>query len=123
AGVVSPERRDELLAGADLLCAPSIVLPGGRSEGTPLAVLEAVAAAVPVVASDAGGLASLPATWARRFPTGDARALAAALTETLADPGAQATASAAVASTAVLDWGAVGRRLHAHWLTPRTSAA
>ena len=114
-GAVDPERRDALLAGADLLVAPSIVLPGGRTEGTPTAVLEAVAAAVPVVASDAGGLAALPAPWARRVPAGDAAALAAAISDVLGDRAAQAAATAAAASAAVLDWGVVGRRLHTHW--------
>jgi glycosyltransferase involved in cell wall biosynthesis len=114
-GAVAPERRDELLAGADLLVAPSIVLPGGRTEGTPTAVLEAVAAAVPVIATDAGGLADLPAPWARRVPPGDAAALAAAISETLGAGDAQLRATAAARSAAVLDWGVVGRRLHLHW--------
>lgn len=114
-GAIAPERRDELLAGADLLLAPSIVLPAGRTEGTPTAVLEAVAAAVPVVISDAGGLSSLPEEWARRVPAGDAAALAGAVSETLADPAAQTRATAAARSAAVLDWGVVGRRLHLHW--------
>jgi phosphatidylinositol alpha 1,6-mannosyltransferase len=91
------------------------VLPAGRTEGTPTAVLEAVAAAVPVVASDAGGLAALPDAWLRRVPAGDSAALAAALAEILADPSAQARATAAARSAAVLDWGVVGRRLHSHW--------
>ncbi len=114
-GAVTPDRRDELLREADLLCAPSIVLPGGRTEGTPTIVLEAVASAVPVVCSDAGGLASLPAPWVRRAPAGDARALGAALAEALAgDP--QPAANLAAESAKVLDWGVVGRRLHAHWM-------
>jgi glycosyltransferase involved in cell wall biosynthesis len=110
-GAVTPERRDELLRDADVLCAPSIVLPGGRTEGTPTIVLEAVASAVPVVCSDAGGLAALPAPWARRARAGDARALAAAL----ADPPSHAQASEAAQSAKVLDWGVVGRRLAGHW--------
>ncbi len=115
-GAVTPERRDALLAEADLLCAPSIVLPGGRTEGTPTIVLEAVAAAVPVVCSDAGGLAALPEPWVRRAAAGSAAALADAIDAALADAGAQRRASAASSSARVLDWGVVGRRLQGHWL-------
>lgn len=115
-GEVPPARRDALLGELDLLIAPSIVLPDGRTEGTPTAVLEAVAAAVPVISSDAGGLGSLPGPWARRVRAGDPRALAAAITEALADPELQRRATEASASARVLDWGVVGRRLQDHWL-------
>jgi len=115
-GEVPADRRDAVLGGLDLLVAPSIVLDDGRTEGTPTAVLEAVAAAVPVIASTAGGLASLPGPWARRVPAGDPRALAAAITAALADPDLQLLANATAASARVLDWNVVGRRLHDHWL-------
>jgi glycosyltransferase involved in cell wall biosynthesis len=114
-GHLPPERRDALLAELDLLVAPSIVLPGGRTEGTPTAVLEAVAAAVPVLTSDAGGLASLPAPWTTRVPAGDRAALAHAITSTLADSDAPSRAQHAARSIGVLDWRVVGRRLHDHW--------
>lgn len=114
-GHLPPARRDALLADIDVLVAPSVVQPGGRTEGTPTAVLEAVAAAVPVVASDAGGLASLPASWARRFAAGDPRALAAIVVELLADRGIQARASEAARSARVLGWDVVGKRLFDHW--------
>ena len=59
-GEVDPARRDELLSTASLVLIPSRVLPNGRSEGTPLVALEALAAGVPVIASRTGGLADLP---------------------------------------------------------------
>lgn len=49
----------DLLAAADALLLPSRVLPSGRAEGAPLAVLEAMAAALPVIASNTGGIAEL----------------------------------------------------------------
>jgi glycosyltransferase involved in cell wall biosynthesis len=114
-GHLPAERRDAMLAELDLLVAPSVVLPGGRTEGTPTAVLEAVAAAVPVLTSDAGGLASLPAPWTTRVPAGDRAALAHAITTLLADSARQARATEAARSIGVLDWRVVGRRLHDHW--------
>ncbi len=115
-GAVPPDRRDRLLADADLFVAPSIVLPGGRTEGTPTAVLEAIASGVPAITSDAGGLADLPSPWSRRVPAGDARALADAIAAALAAGDTQPRADAAARSATVLDWPVVARRLHDHWL-------
>ncbi|MBM4118218.1 glycosyltransferase family 4 protein [bacterium] len=72
----------DLFAALDLFCMPS------REEGLGSVVLEAFAAGLPVLASDAGGLAELvqPGVSGRRVPRGDARALAAALLEALREP-------------------------------------
>ena len=56
-GRVGAEERAALLAGCDFVVIPSIVLPGGRAEGTPVVCLESLAAGLPVIASRSGGLA------------------------------------------------------------------
>lgn len=78
-GEVDPDERSALLERADLLTVPSLTLPGGRSEGTPLAVIEAMAAGLPVVASDVGGMGWALADAGMLVPPGDAEALGRAL--------------------------------------------
>ncbi len=80
---------DRLLAAADV-----VVLPSDR-EGMPMAVLEAMAAGVPVVASAVGGLRTLDPAAARLVEPGSAEALAAGIGELLADPGARRRRAAA----------------------------
>jgi glycosyltransferase involved in cell wall biosynthesis len=58
-GTLSGDARLDALAGADLFVAPSRTMPGGRTEGTPTAVLEALAAGLPVIASRSGGAAEV----------------------------------------------------------------
>jgi len=72
----------ELLAALDLFCLPS------HSEGCSNAILEAMAAALPVVATMAGGNheAVVPGETGRLVPAGDATLLAAVLDELLANP-------------------------------------
>jgi len=55
-GQLSPSERDALLAEADLFLFPSRTLEG-RTEGTPVSLLEALLAGVPVVAWNSGGVA------------------------------------------------------------------
>ena len=76
-GVLDPPARDALLAVADVFVQPSRVIDG-RTEGTPVAVLEALACGVPVVATRTGGLSEV-ASGARLVPPDDARALGAAI--------------------------------------------
>jgi glycosyltransferase involved in cell wall biosynthesis len=83
-GQVTAERRDDLLRTAGVVVVPSRVTPGGRTEGTPMIALEALAAGVPVVASAVGGLCDLPGV--RLVPPDDPRALARAIDQVLSDP-------------------------------------
>ncbi len=87
AGVVP---RDEVLTwlrAADVYAQPSRTLANGRAEGMPLATLEALATGMPVVVSDSGGLAELPARGVRVrvVPAGDVGSLATALRAGLAE--------------------------------------
>ncbi len=105
-GAVDPAERDRLLATAACVVVPSRVLANGRTEGTPMIALEALAAGVPVVASAVGGLRSLPGV--QLVPPDDPHALAAAIRQTLASPPPPAQLRAAIAD---LDWPIVARRL------------
>lgn len=69
-----------------LLAAADAYVLASDSEGMPMAVLEAMAAGVPVVASAVGGLAGTCAGAACLVPPGDAAALAAGLTSVLSSP-------------------------------------
>jgi glycosyltransferase involved in cell wall biosynthesis len=91
-GVVPRPQVASWLRSADLYVQPSRVLrvgAGVRTEGTPVATLEALAVGLPVVASDSGGLAELAAQGAavQLFPAGDVAALAALIRgHDVADP-------------------------------------
>jgi len=79
-------RRDDvrdLLAGADVL------LLGSEAEACPWAILEAMAAGVPVIATAAGAAAELidPGVTGWIVPCGDAAAMTDRLTALLTDPG------------------------------------
>jgi glycosyltransferase involved in cell wall biosynthesis len=80
---LSGERRDvpRLLAAADVFVLSS------RSEGAPLSILEAMAAGLPVVASDVGGIGELVADGETGLlvPPGDPARLALALARVLDD--------------------------------------
>jgi phosphatidylinositol alpha-mannosyltransferase len=73
-GVLTEEEKLRRLAGADVLCAPSL---GGESFG--MVLLEAMAAGTPVIASDIPGYRDAAGGSARLVRPGDASALAEVL--------------------------------------------
>jgi glycosyltransferase involved in cell wall biosynthesis len=79
-GAVPLEEVAAHLGAADVFAHPARVLPGGRTEGMPVAVGEAIAAGLPVVAAACGGLCELAGTaGVRLVPPDDVGALARAL--------------------------------------------
>jgi glycosyltransferase involved in cell wall biosynthesis len=79
-------RRDLAAVYGDL----SVVVNASRNEGTPVALIEALAAACPVVATRVGGTPDVLAggEYGRLVPPADPRALADAILETLANSAA-----------------------------------
>jgi glycosyltransferase involved in cell wall biosynthesis len=106
-GQVDTIARDRLLGTASVVVVPSRMLPTGRSEGTPMIALEALAAGVPLVASEVGGLRAL-APAAHLVQPEDPRALATAIDHILATPPRAADLRAAVDH---LGWEHVAPRL------------
>ncbi len=94
-GWVSPERRDELLARAGIFVLPS------HAEGLPMAVLEAMAAGCPVIASAVGGIPDVIQDGVNGLliTAGDTRALAAAIRRLIDDPAFAARLGAAARAT------------------------
>ncbi|OGN88183.1 MAG: hypothetical protein A2X23_04495 [Chloroflexi bacterium GWC2_73_18] len=79
----------ELLHGADALVAPSVATRGGKREGIPVVLMEAMSSGVPVVASRLSGIPELveDGRTGLLVPPRDAAALAAALKRLRDDPG------------------------------------
>jgi glycosyltransferase involved in cell wall biosynthesis len=95
-----------VLQRASVLVAPS------RAEGFGLPVLEAMAAGVPVVSSDAPALAEVGGGATRTVPVGDSAALADALAEVLGSAQLrQRMAAAGLRRAGDFSWDAAGRRL------------
>jgi len=80
-GFVQRQDVPRWMTAADLYVQPSRRLASGRTEGLPVATLEALSLGVPVIASATGGLSELPhaAPHLRLVPADDPAALAALL--------------------------------------------
>jgi colanic acid/amylovoran biosynthesis glycosyltransferase len=80
-GAVTRPQLVDLLGEADVLAAPSVPTARGKREGIPIVLMEAMAAGVPVVASNVSGIPELveDGSTGVLVPPGDARALADAL--------------------------------------------
>jgi glycosyltransferase involved in cell wall biosynthesis len=104
------------LRAADLLAAPSVVLPDGRTDSAPVTLLEAMSARLPVVASRVGGNAELIRDGENGVlvPPGDVESLRAALLRLMGAAGAPESARLAEAgarTAALHTWDRVGARL------------
>jgi glycosyltransferase involved in cell wall biosynthesis len=85
-GELAPGARDALLAVADVFVLPSRPI-NGRTEGTPVSLLEALVSGVPSVASDTGGVAEVAQeAGVRLVRPDDVAQLAEALTSVLGEP-------------------------------------
>ena len=82
------DRVAALLGESDVVVQPSIVLPNGKTEGIPVALMEALASGVPVVATAVSGVPELveDGVTGRLVPPGDDLALAEALADLQRDP-------------------------------------
>lgn len=107
-GKVTDAQLSAVLRRASVLAAPS------RAEGFGLVVLEAMAAGVPVVHSDAPALVEVAGGAGVVVPRGDADALAASLREVLCSPARAAElAAAGRARSAAFSWLAAAERVWA----------
>jgi colanic acid/amylovoran biosynthesis glycosyltransferase len=97
-GARGPAEVRALIESADLLAMPSVIAPDGDRDSMPVAVFEALAMEVPVVASDLVGLPEhVRPEWGRLVAPGDADALADAIAAILALPRAERVAMGAAA--------------------------
>jgi colanic acid/amylovoran biosynthesis glycosyltransferase len=81
-------RVSEILAQADVVVLPSVVTPSGKKEGIPVALMEALATELPVVATAISGIPELVEhnRTGLLVPERDAHALAAALLQLYRNP-------------------------------------
>lgn len=81
-GLKTQEEIKRLLPGAHCYVQPSVVTPSGKMEGIPVALMEAMACSLPVVATELSGIPELIRSGESGYlvPPQDAEALANALT-------------------------------------------
>ncbi|WP_431835795.1 glycosyltransferase [Cellulomonas sp. Y8] len=112
-GHLSGEALAAFYRGLDVLAVPSVPTPGWLEQFGRVAV-EAMAAGVPVVASDSGALRDVVGGAGTLVPPGDSAALAAALVAVVDEPGRAARMRAAGAQRAgEYTWAAIAERYEA----------
>ena len=115
-GRIGALERGQLLSACDIVVIPSRVLDNGRTEGTPVVCLEAMAAGRTVIASMVGGLAEVIADGENGllFEQGDALMLREKLSFVLSDDSLRRKiAENARRSAAAYDWVGIGSRYRA----------
>jgi glycosyltransferase involved in cell wall biosynthesis len=112
-GSLEREALARALAAADAVVVPSVVDRAGNVDGLPNALLEALAAARPVVATRAAGIPDVVEDEANGLlvPARDPKALAGALARLVREPETRARLSAAARATAQtrLTWSAAAQ--------------
>jgi len=112
-GPVVASQREALLTACDVVVVPSRVLTNGRTEGTPVVCLEAMAAGRVVVASRTGGLRDIIRDGENGllFEPGDHSMLREKLVLALSDEDLRRTIAANARRTArAYDWSRIGGR-------------
>jgi glycosyltransferase involved in cell wall biosynthesis len=109
-GELRGDDRADLFAAADVFVLPSVAI-GDRTEGAPTVLGEAMAAGVPVVASDVPGARSMCGDAALYARPGDAGALSRALAAALYGNGTAGRVDRGRERAVALSWSAVGRQL------------
>lgn len=113
AGERPPEQVRDYLHAADIFVLPSVDMPG-TIEGTPTALLEAMACGLPIVCTDSGGMPHLVEEGRNGFvvPQRDPEALARALERLARDEGLRARfAETNAAAARDRDWSAIATRV------------
>ena len=112
-GQVDSSERERLLTLANVVVIPSIEARDGRTEGTPVACLEALAAGRPVIASRVGGLPEIITDGENGLlvEPGDPNALRETLKLVLRDRSLQQRLKSTARQSALrFDWARVGMR-------------
>jgi glycosyltransferase involved in cell wall biosynthesis len=113
AGRVDRVEKRRLLADCDVVVIPSVLLKRERAEGLPVVLLEAMAAAKPVIASRTGGFTDviIDGDNGLLFEPADQEMLARRLRQLLAEPETRERLGARAGATASdYDWSVIGKR-------------
>jgi glycosyltransferase involved in cell wall biosynthesis len=126
AGRGSREDIRSALRAADVAVVPSVVDSRGNVDGLPNALLEAMAAGAPIIASQVGGIPDVARNGveARLVPPGDVMALRVALAELRDDPTLRRRLGASARARAVqeLTWPRLAAALEETYASARTLA-